>query len=342
MSAFRTPSGFEEALRPPVDIRRARLTPAVLGKASSRAPDAARGQLMRVVRGAPEVMVKITGRTRDGGHLGRHLDYISRDGALALEGPDGERLVGREAVRTLAGDWAAELAVEPHRRKDSPASLSVVLSMPAGTEPYRLHDAARAFAAATFGDRFAYVFALHDEGRHPHVHLTVRMLGRDGERLNPRKADLQAWREGFARTLRERGVEAEATPRRARGVVRKADPIAIRKLRERSMADGADMPRVLASAWREAVEGGTGSEPWRRPIRARQLAVRRAFVAEAVALQKSGDAADRRFGEAIERFVRALPEVETRRDLLRRRIEAARETPSRERDDGRAPGGRAR
>jgi hypothetical protein len=102
------------------------------------------------------------------------------------------------------------------------------------------------------------------------------------------------------------------------------------------------MPRVLASAWREAVEGGTGSEPWRRPIRARQLAVRRAFVAEAVALQKSGDAADQRFGEAIERFVRALPEVETRRDLLRRRIEAARETPSRQRDDGRAPGGRAR
>ena len=307
---MRTPSGFEEALRPPVDLRRARLTPAVLGKLSSRAPDAARSQLMRVVRGAPEVMVKITGRTRDGGHLGRHLDYISRDGALALEGPDGEGLVGREAVRTLAGDWAAELAVEPHRRKDSPASLSVVLSMPAGTEPYRLHDAARAFAAATFGDRFAYVFALHDEGRHPHVHLTVRMLGRDGERLNPRKADLQAWREGFARTLRERGVEAEATPRRARGVVRKADPIAIRKLRERAMAGGTDMPRVLAPAWREAVEGGTGSEPWRRPIRARQLAVRRAFVAEAVALQKSGDAADQRFGEAIERFVRALPEVE--------------------------------
>ena len=81
---MRTPSGFEEALRPPVDLRRARLTPAVLGKLSSRAPDAARSQLMRVVRGAPEVMVKITGRTRDGGHLVRHLDYISRDGALAL------------------------------------------------------------------------------------------------------------------------------------------------------------------------------------------------------------------------------------------------------------------
>ena len=154
MSDLRTPVGFEEALRPPVDIRRARLTPAVLGRSSARSSGGARAQLLRVVRGAPEVMVKITGRTRDGGHLARHLDYISRNGALVLEGEDGERRVGRDAVRALAEDWAAELALEPGRRKDSPVSLSVVLSMPAGTEPHRLHDAGRAFAAATFGDRF--------------------------------------------------------------------------------------------------------------------------------------------------------------------------------------------
>jgi len=342
LSDLRTPVGFEEALRPPVDIRRARLTPAVLGRSSARSSGGARAQLLRVVRGAPEVMVKITGRTRDGGHLARHLDYISRNGALVLEGEDGERRVGRDAVRALAEDWAAELALEPGRRKDSPVSLSVVLSMPAGTEPHRLHDAGRAFAAATFGDRFPYVFALHDEGRHPHVHLTVRMLGRGGERLNPRKADLQAWREGFARTLRDRGVEAEATPRRARGVVRKADPIAVRKLRDRFTAGQADMPRVLASAWREAVEGAGGPSPWRQPIRARQLAVRRAFVAEAVALQQSGDLEDRRFGAAIEQFVRALPKVETRQDLLRRRIEAVREPTGRQKDIEPPPRGRAR
>lgn len=322
MSDFRTPFGFEDALRPPIDIRRARVTSAVVGRPSGMAPAAARRQFDRVARGVPEVMVKITGRTRDGGHLNRHLDYISRNGALVLEGPDGERIAGREAVKALAEDWAAELAMEPGRRSDTPVSLSVVLSMPAGTEPGRLHDAARAFAVAIFGDRFPYVFALHDEGRHPHVHLTVRMLGRDGERLNPRKADLQAWREGFAKTLRARGVEAEATPRRARGVVRKADPIAVRKLRDRFMAGQAEMPRVLASAYRDAVKGEAGSQPWRKAIQERQLAVRRAFVAEALALQKSRDGEDRLFGVVIERFVRTLPPVETRDDLLRRRVNA--------------------
>ncbi len=156
-------------------------------------------------------MVKVTGRTRDGDHLKAHLDYISRNGAVALEGPDGERLDGRAEVRALARDWAEEFAMEPGRRRDASISLSIVLSMPAGADAVRLHDAARAFAAETFGERFAYVFALHDEGRHPHVHLTVRRLGRDGERLNPRKADLQIWREGFARALRNRSIEAEAT-----------------------------------------------------------------------------------------------------------------------------------
>lgn len=46
----------------------------------------------------------------------------------------------------------------------------------------------------------------------------MRALGDHGERLNPRKADLEAWRQAFAQALRDRGVEAEATPRRARGV----------------------------------------------------------------------------------------------------------------------------
>ena len=97
-------------------------------------------------------------------------------------------------------------------RRDAPVSLSIILSMPAGTDPGRVHDAARSFASTLFADRHPYVFALHTDEPHPHVHLTVRAMGRDGERLNPRKADLQLWRETFAAALRDRGVEAEADP----------------------------------------------------------------------------------------------------------------------------------
>ena len=322
MSDFRTPFGFEEALRPPVDVRRARVTPGVLGRRA--AGEAARAQLMRVARRVPEVMVKITGRTRDAGHLQRHLDYISRNGKLVLEGPDGERLEGRAAVWTLAEDWAAELAAEPGRRRDAPVSLSLVLSMPAGTDPLRVRDSARAFALATFGERFPWVFALHTDDRHPHVHLTVRMQGRDGERLNPRKADLQAWREGFARALRDRGVEAEATPRRARGVVRKPERIAVRKLRERYVAGDGSIPRVLAGAAAQASRAGYDAEPWRDAVRERQLKIRRALVAEAQELARSEKPGDRAVAEVLERFMRTMPAVETQQDQIRRRLDADR------------------
>jgi len=334
MSDFRSPSGFEEALRPPVRGRRARITIPVLKPHRSGGGDTAAARFDRVARRVPEVMVKITGRTRDGAHLRAHLTYISRNGALALEGPDGERL-DRTGVRDLADDWATELAMEPRRRRDAPVSLSVVLSMPARTDAGRLHDAARAFAGEMFGERFPYVFALHDEGRHPHVHLTVRMLGRDGERLNPRKADLQLWRERFAHALRDRSIEAEATPRRARGVTRKAERTPVRKLRERFEAGQGPAPRVLQDAVRDATEKDPGAAPWLAALRARRERIVRALSAEAVRLGLSAKADNRRTAEKVVDFLKALPPVETRRDAIRRRLGI----PERERrppDDGRS------
>lgn len=324
MTDFRSSRGFEEVLRPPVEIRRARITPAVLhpSRGDGGGPSV---RFTRVARRTPEVMVKITGRTRDGAHLKAHLDYISRNGALALEGPDGERLDGRGQVRELARDWAEEFALEPGRRRDASITLSIVLSMPAGTDAVRLQDAARAFAAGTFGERFPYVFALHDEGRHPHVHLTVRRLGRNGERLNPRKADLQVWREGFARALRDRSIEAEATPRRTRGVTRKAERIPVRKMRERFAAGQGPLPDVLAAAYRAALTTGGGETPWLDAIRTRELAIRRTLVDEALRLSRSEQPGDRALAALVERFVRARPTPMTRDQALRQGREARRD-----------------
>lgn len=332
MTDFVPPVGFEDALRPPVRPARARITRPVLGAPGAGGGEGARATLARVARRAPEAMVKVTGKTHGAGHLARHLDYISRNGRLPLEGPDGERLAGRGEVRALAGDWAAELVAEPLRRRGA-VSMSIVLSMPAGTDPFRVEDASRAFAGRVFGERFAYVLVLHDEGRHPHVHLTVRMSGRGGARLNPRKADLQEWREVFAEALRERGVEAEATPRRARGVVRKAERTPVRKARERFEAGAGPMPRVLAGALREAARGEGEGASWERRAVERQRLIRRAYVAEALALARSNDPGERELGRSVEAFVRSLPRPETRRMRLRDEVEA---------DRGRGGGGATR
>src|SRR3546814_7673990 len=48
-----------------------------------------RATLARVVRRAPEVLVKVTGRKKGAKHLAAHLDYIGRHGDIPLETRDG-------------------------------------------------------------------------------------------------------------------------------------------------------------------------------------------------------------------------------------------------------------
>lgn len=327
MTEFRRPVGFEDALHPPVRPARARLTPGVLRLSRTDAAGQARAKLERLARRAPEVVVKVTGRTRDGSHLQRHLDYISRNGRGRLEGPDGEQLLGRAEVQALGEDWRGELALLPQRR-DAPVSLAIILSMPAGVDPGRVEDASRAFAASLFADRHPYVFALHTDEPHPHVHLSVRALGKGGERLNPRKADLQLWRETFAEKLRERGVEAEATPRRARGVVRKAERMADKRLRERFERGEGPMPRTLQGALKSAAGPLTAEPVWEVRLRRRQAFIRRSLVAEALKLQASKAVDDRRLGQELEQFIRDLPPVLTRRQILELALDRGRTAPS--------------
>ena len=191
--------------------------------APRRLTPAMRAKLERIVKRAPEVMVKITGRTKSVEHLKSHLEYITRNGELVGETEQGALLTGRVGLKDLQQRWADDAALDDKRRRDGSLSINVILSMPAGTDAVAVKDSARAFAIATFGDNHDFVFVQHLEDKHPHVHLTVRSLGHDGKRLNPRKADLQVWRERFAGELRLRGIAAEATPRRTRGRVRKAD-----------------------------------------------------------------------------------------------------------------------
>lgn len=181
---------------------------------------AARSRLKGIVRKAPEVMVKVSGGGKGMRAIKAHMDYISRNGDVALENEAGEIFHGKEEVRSLRDDWKFGqygIPEESHRKE----AFNIVLSMPPGTDRKSVTDAAREFAKSEFGGNFHYVFATHDDEAHPHVHLCVNAQGDDGTRLNPRKADLQRWREGFAEALREHGIEANATPRLVRGARRK-------------------------------------------------------------------------------------------------------------------------
>ena len=72
-------------------------------------------QIRRTVRGAPEVMVKVTGGGKKVAAVAAHLSYISQQGELELETDEGQR-VSKEGQAMLLKDWHLELSAGQYRK----------------------------------------------------------------------------------------------------------------------------------------------------------------------------------------------------------------------------------
>jgi len=257
----------------------------------------------KFLSGVPEVMVKITGFGKGAAHVRAHLAYITRHGDVELENDRGEVFHGKAEIKALFTDWAADFA-DVKRRPNQRDTMHLVLSMPENVDPVSVHEAVREFNKKTFGKNHEYVFALHTDAPHPHCHVTVKCMGFNGRRLNPRKADLQTWRDRFANAMQLQGVEANATPRRARGVVKKAERSVIRHIEQGDEKRPPRVSRVRALAVKEITQDisqtlapdlpgepspkspATPIRPWEQRIRDRQEAVRTAWLAAAAALEQ--------------------------------------------------------
>lgn len=192
----------------------------------------------RLSERSPEVMVKISGSAKNTGQLKAHLDYIGRnddDQQVEIEDERGEIYKGKEEVAELVDMWKSsgykipetgnEIKAYSHKKQgevNKRETFNIVLSMPPGIDRLAVKEAARNFAKAQFKGH-QYAFAAHDDEKHPHVHLAVKAVSLKGIRLNPRKGDLQEWRELFADKLREQGVAANATRRFTRGQISKGE-----------------------------------------------------------------------------------------------------------------------
>jgi len=216
-------------------------------------------------RGAKEVLVKISGGGRDADGVQAHFEYIDRHGKLDIETDHGEVLTGKTAATELINDWVLDYGAvpgAPHsrtkvdsdgKRRQPRQAFNIVLSMPAGTPPQKVLQAVKKFAREEFAHQHRYAMALHAEekdkhGAHPHVHLVVKAEHEyDGTRLNPRKADLQRWRERFAEYLTELGVAATATRREDRGFVKTHKKTPIYRATHREPKNGVTLnqPRSL-------------------------------------------------------------------------------------------------
>lgn len=282
MAAIEAQNAFESALNGGKVRRKANRTPHL------------RARVARVAKRVPEVMVKITGFGKGGQHVKAHLTYISRNGKVELETNNGQILEGKAQVNGLFQQWAEDFSDAP-RHKNQRDTMHMVLSMPEGTPQEAVRQGARSFAQKMFGKNHEYVFALHTDDLHPHVHVTVKMRGFDGKRLNPGRADLQAWREAFAQNMRDQGVEADATPRSVRGVVRKPERSVVRHIERGGEQRAPRMSRVQAARVKEAADElsaeakglPVATRPWDVRIQAAQHAARGAWLSAAAVLDQS-------------------------------------------------------
>src|SRR5580658_1464662 len=242
------------------------------GESSGRLTPAQVEQIRRTVGQTPEAVVKVLPRaSNDLKAVGKHLDYIGRNGELKLETDDGDRLncpIGKD----LLDDW--DLDLDDVRRQANLAATNgrkppklvhkLMFSMPPGTPPGKVLGAVRNFAREEFRGEHRYAFVLHTDEPHPHVHLVLKAVNEQGRRLNIKKATLRHWRSEFAKNLRLFGVEANATERAARGQGMKAkrDGIYRASLRGDSTYVRAQAEAVAA----ELLKGNNRLEPGNRAL----------------------------------------------------------------------------
>ncbi|AMK20901.1 relaxase/mobilization nuclease domain-containing protein [Sphingobium sp. MI1205] len=265
-----------------------------------------RARLARVVSRAPEVMVKVTGRPKGKNHAAAHLDYIGRKGDVPLETRDGDILTDKEDRAELARDWGDPVY---WRDNSTVAAVSMVFSMPAGTDPDKVLSAVREVARSEIADEWDFVMALHTDTPRPHVHLTVAARGDTGRRFNPRPQTLHHYRERFAEELRALGVTAEATPRAARGVGTREPTTALRRARD-DFARGKRPQRPHTSdrcrnAARDHFLGRASAPPFMAASREQWGQAQRIYLAAADRLARSKDHQDRMLAGQVREFVRA-------------------------------------
>lgn len=284
-----------------------------------------RGKASRVLGRKPEVMVKITGFSKSAGGVKSNLEYITRNGKVELEDSQSRTYLGKESVKEFFNEWND--FDDKKRNQNQRDTMKLVLSMPEGTDPNNLKQAAREFLKKEFHNH-EYVLALHTDDKHPHVHVAVKTLGFDKRRLNPRKADIQNWRESFAEKLRENDIEAEATPRVVRGVVKKSEAQVLRHIEAEEANRKPRKSTVKESQKSEAfVEVKSGSrddhaKPWEKAIRKNQREAKAAWLDVADELDKQNLPEDKILASRIKRYVENFPKPETVTDRLKKEIKS--------------------
>ncbi|GLS20112.1 hypothetical protein GCM10007874_31290 [Labrys miyagiensis] len=225
----------------------------------------------------------------------RYLSRLTRDGQQEAQLSTGKVLSGHQANLAVAKEWKRSM-----RSREQRDCAHVILSVRPGTDKEAFVAAARATLHRAF-EGHEFVFAMHENRQHLHVHAVVKMEAKTGERMHPGIADFTRWRQTLAEEARERSILMESTSRFESANVPGYKLKDIRQV-ERGIAPENVRRRV------EAVQTNAVHVPTRAEGRERARAV--AGEWQALAPQLAGDAAPRReppIGAGMTRLYRFEP-----------------------------------
>ena len=174
----------------------------------------------RIAQRHPQAVLKVISWAHDAKSVGDTLSYISREGDLELEDPQGNKLNAEEVKERLA-EWSQDFDTWKKRSRES---MHMMFSSPQGSDSKAVMEATRDFTRSTFAN-YDYLMAPHDDTDNPHVHVVVKTRGYDLTKLHPGPNDLREWRDHYARCLRDHGVQVEASPRLMRGFFGRSPPV---------------------------------------------------------------------------------------------------------------------
>lgn len=166
-----------------------------------------------------EVVVKITGNSKNMRAVEKHIDYITRKDTLEIMIDENESFKGKDEIKEFKEILQNEGSKIPKQNeikdKEKRELMHMVFSMrnKKDISKDKLLKAAMQTVKEKYPNNLS-AFVYHSDTDNPHIHIALKVKDHQGKRIDIRKKDLAELRKNFAKELNKLGIEATATIKR--------------------------------------------------------------------------------------------------------------------------------
>jgi type IV secretion system T-DNA border endonuclease VirD2 len=232
-----------------------------------------------------QAIFKISSYGKGVKRIAAHLSYISRWGKIGLEDQDGKKIIGTKTQKEIIDGWSVEFG----KRMNSRDTMHLVLSAPPGTDRFKAYLAAKEFLAKEYkSSNHEYLFAVHNDTDHPHVHVVIKMVSNHGFKLDPRKAYLNRVRQDYAKISRFYGIQVEASSRAERGLSGQSTKSEFVQMRKKGRIPRVDT-ELIGKIKAELTTQVVSNHPSELKIQKRNQVIRKRYIEKAKALEQKSN-----------------------------------------------------